>query len=285
MHVHAGGCEHFPVVDAGPDHHADAGAVQEQPEADTDDHGNAEHGEPVHRIFDEHRRAGRLDDRDHRQDDGAVQPLGGIELVGRARPDGQHQIGGDDRNADGHQGLAQFVSLHPPENRHLQRDPADRYGEEGDGEAEEPAPGRFRHLVADVAAEQIHRAVREIDVAHQAEDQREAARHQEIQAAEGNAVKQGVDECLLAADGADQPVRPDREDHPQQRSSQQNDSENQYSAALHRFPHGRSGPDAVIERKRRRDACKIRGPGGPRNGHIPTLPEASGPTRMRQTTG
>ena len=61
-----------------------------------------------------------------------------------------------------------------------------------------------RH-VAEIAAEQIDRAVREIDVAHQAEDQGEAARHQEIEAAERDAVEGRVEEHLLLAENASKP--------------------------------------------------------------------------------
>ena len=40
VHVDARGRQHRPVVDAGADHHADAGAVQHQPQPDADDDGN-----------------------------------------------------------------------------------------------------------------------------------------------------------------------------------------------------------------------------------------------------
>ena len=58
-----------------------------------------------------------------------------------------------------------------------------------DDEAEQPRAASTRRLVADIAAEQIERAVRQIDVAHEPEDQREAAGDEEIKAAEGDAVE------------------------------------------------------------------------------------------------
>ena len=61
--------------------------------------------------------------------------------------------------------------------------------DEDDDEGAEPRAGRLDELVADIAAEQIERAVREVDVLHQAEDQGEAAGDEEIERAEGDAVE------------------------------------------------------------------------------------------------
>src|ERR1700730_12956605 len=58
--------------------------------------------------------------------------------------------------------------------------------------------------------------MRQIDVAHQAEDQGKAARHQEINPAERNAVEDRVEKDPLAADGSLEPGRRDRKDQPQQ---------------------------------------------------------------------
>ncbi len=41
------------------------------------------------------------------------------ELVGLAGPEGEHEIGSHDGDADGHQRLAQVVALHAPEHQHL----------------------------------------------------------------------------------------------------------------------------------------------------------------------
>jgi hypothetical protein len=91
-------------------------------------------------------------------------------------------------------------------------------------EAQDPGTRRGADAVADIAAEQIKRAVREIDVAHQAEDEREAARHQKIEAAERDTIEDRVEEDLLPADRLFQPRRPDRKDQPkQQRDGDQHD--------------------------------------------------------------
>ena len=86
-------------------------------------------------------------------------------------------------------------------------------------------PVACRDLVADIAAEQIERAVRQVDVAHQPEDQREAARHQEIEAAERDAVEQRVEEDALAAEHLLELGRPQREDQKQQDASRDQDDE------------------------------------------------------------
>ena len=77
-------------------------------------------------------------------------------------------------------------------------------------------PVALRDLVAEIAAEQIERAVRQIDVAHQPEDQREAARDEEIEAAERDAVEQCAEENALAAEHLLELGRPDRENQKQQ---------------------------------------------------------------------
>src|SRR3546814_8039392 len=100
-----------------------------------------------------------------------------------------------------------LVAPHASEDQHLQQDAGDRDGEEGDGEADEPVAGRLGRLVADIAAQQVHRAMRQVHVAHQAEHQGEAACDQEIEPSQGEAVQEGVHEGLLAADGVLQPFR------------------------------------------------------------------------------
>ena len=61
----------------------------------------------------------------------------------------------------------------------------------------QPVAGRRRHRVADIGAEEVERAVRQVDVAHQSEDQREAARHEEVEAGERHAVEDRRDEDFL----------------------------------------------------------------------------------------
>ena len=83
----------------------------------------------------------------------------------------------------------------------------------------QPAPGlllepRLLHLQREVAAEQVERAVRHVDHAHQAEDQREAARDDEVQRGERRAVERDDDEAARIVDGLDeQPHGDEGDDH------------------------------------------------------------------------
>src|SRR5215470_8157961 len=67
--------------------------------------------------------------------------------------------------------------------------------------------------------------MRQVDIAHQPEDQREAARDQEIESAERDAVEDGVEEDFLAADRLFKPRRPDREDQPEQHRDRDQDDQ------------------------------------------------------------
>ena len=70
-----------------------------------------------------------------------------------------------------HQRLTQILPLHPPKDEKLHGDADDRGANEGDDVAEQPRSGQFAGLIAHIAAEQIERAMRQVDIAHQAEDQ------------------------------------------------------------------------------------------------------------------
>src|SRR5260370_34801049 len=56
----------------------------------------------------------------------------------------------------------------------------------------------------------------QIDIAHQAEDKREAARDEKIEASERHPVEYGADEGLLPVEQPIEPVRPDPEHHPEE---------------------------------------------------------------------
>ena len=79
--------------------------------------------------------------------------------------------------------------------------------------------------------------MREVDVAHQAEDEREAARDEEVEAAEGDAVEERVKEDFLAPDRLHQPRRPGREYEPQQHRDRYQDRERPEGMALEESPH------------------------------------------------
>ena len=88
--------------------------------------------------------------------------------------------------------------------------------DESHDEAEQPRSGRIDRHVAEIAAEQIDRAMREIDVAHQAEDQREPAGDEEIEPAERDPVEDRVEKKLLLAEDRLEARRPWCEDEPDQ---------------------------------------------------------------------
>ena len=216
--------QHVAVVHAGADRHPDPGAVEQPPHHHPDDHRGGEDHETHHRVLQVDRLSGAATDGgDQRGLDRADQPVGGKDLVEVAAPDPEHDVGHHDRNPDRHQGLAKILPLHPAEYRDLQDDPEDGDRGERHHEAEHPRAGPFGDLVPDVAPEEIERSVREVDVAHQAEDQREPAGHEEVEAAEGDAVEQGVQEDLLAPERRDEPRRPRREDQPQQHRDRDQD--------------------------------------------------------------
>ena len=96
-------------------------------------------------------------------------------------------------------GLPQILTFHPTENGELEDEADQCNDDERDDQAEHPGAGQDRDLVTDIAAQQIKRAVRKIDVAHQAEDEREPARDHEVEAAERDPIQERIEENALAA--------------------------------------------------------------------------------------
>jgi hypothetical protein len=125
------------------------------------------------------------------------------------------QVGDHHRKADRHHGLAQLLALHAPEHLVLQHEAERRHDHEHHREGEQPRPGRLRDLEAEIAAQQIERAVREVHVAHQPEDQREAGGDEEIERAERDPPEDRVEEDALAAEGLLEPLRPGGEHQPE----------------------------------------------------------------------
>ena len=110
--------------------------------------------------------------------------------------------------------------------------------DESHDQADHPGAGPHRDLEADIAAEQIERAVRKIDIAHQAENEREPARDHEIEAAERDPVEQGVEEHALAAEQFFELGRPDRENQEQQHADQDEEGERPGGMACDEVAHG-----------------------------------------------
>ena len=75
--------------------------------------------------------------------------------------------------------LAEVLALHALENEKLQQDAESADDDERGDEAQDPVTSVDRDFIADVAAEHVKGAVRQIDVAHEPEDEREPARHEE----------------------------------------------------------------------------------------------------------
>ena len=141
------------------------------------------------------------------------------------------QIGDDDRQADRHHRLPQVLAGHLAEDQDLHRQPDDRRGGETGSDRKEPRSAALGDEEPDVAAEQVQRAVREIDVAHQPEHQREPARDDEVQRAERQAVEQRDEEQPLVVGD-----RPDREhgDRPADRDPREPAAPPRRIAALRR---------------------------------------------------
>src|SRR4029453_2736306 len=150
----------------------------------------------------------------------------------------QHQGREHDRKPDRDHGLAQILPLHAAEDDDLQDDPEQRYAEKRDDEAEYPGAGPGADGVTDVAAEQIERAVRQVDVAHQAEDQGEAAGDQEVEAAERDAVEDGVEKNPLPADRLFEAGRPNGKDQPQHHRDRDQEDQRPCRMAFDESCHG-----------------------------------------------
>ena len=209
-----------------------------------------------HRVLQIDRLARRLDGGDERQFDRANQRVRRLDLVEIAAEGPQHQVGKHDRQPDRHHGLAQILSLDAAKDEDLHGDADQRDDDEGGDEAQHPGSGRDADRIADIAAEQIKRAVREIDVAHQPEDQGEAARHQEIQAAERDAVENGAEEHLLPAEGVLQTRRPGRKDQPQHCRDRDQDDKCPQRMAFDEFCH--ATPPAFRQGLGREQAAGLR---------------------------
>jgi len=138
--------------------------------------------------------------------------------------------------------LAQVLPLHPAEHDNLQKDSESGHKDEGHREGEQPVAGPVGDDEAEVSAEEIERAMRQVDVAHQTEDQREPAGDEEIEPAEGDPVEEGVEKDLFLADQIDQPGRPEGEYHPQQHRNDDQDDRAPIGVPLCERPHSRHLP-------------------------------------------
>ena len=118
---------------------------------------------------------------------------------------GEHLVGDDHRDRDRDQRLAQVLALVPAQEDLLDDEADDADARRRDEQRDDPAPGRTAStagereaarrssspdLERDVAAEQVEGAVGHVDDAHEPEDQREAARDDEEEPGEREAVEE-----------------------------------------------------------------------------------------------
>ena len=153
------------------------------------------------------------------------QPRRGLDLPGISAEAPQHQVGEHDRNADRHQRLAKVLPLHPPEYGDLEDDAKERGDDESGDEADQPGTAGLDRQIAEIAAQQVDRAMREIDVSHQAENEGEPACNEEIKTTERDPVEGGVEEELLPAEHRLEARRPWGEHEPDRGNHQNDDDE------------------------------------------------------------
>ena len=199
--------DHRAVVDACADDHARARALQPQPEQEADPDRDAENDEPRRRV----------DDARDVQVGERVEVARPGDVLRDAAEVREHLVGEDDRDRDRDQRLAQVLALRPAEEELLHHEARGRDDRDADERRNDPVREvDLRALEAeraaladhapldrerDVAAEQEERAVRHVDDAHEAEDEREAARDDEVEAGGGDAVQHRDQEVLRVVHG------------------------------------------------------------------------------------
>ena len=100
-----------------------------------------------------------------------------------AAPDVERALLKQQHEAEGQQDLPQMVAAERAHENPLHRHADDGDRQCRDRDRQQPRPGDLDHRQRDIAAEQKKRAMRQIDDAHDPEDQRQAAAEQEQQRA------------------------------------------------------------------------------------------------------
>jgi hypothetical protein len=101
----------------------------------------------------------------------------------------QHHVGEDDRQRDRDQRLAQLLAEVPAQEHLLDREAQHGHAERGDERRQPPVGDAGREFESDVAPEEVQGAVRQVHDSHQAEDQREPAGADEVEAGQRDAVQ------------------------------------------------------------------------------------------------
>ena len=97
----------------------------------------------------------------------------------------------------------------------------------------------------------------EIDIAQQAEDQREAAGDEEVETAQRDPVEGSVEKELLLADDRLEARRPDRENQPERRDDDDEDEQRPQGVSFDETGHARSlGIGLSVAAVRRRDELR-----------------------------
>src|SRR5262249_46538954 len=136
------------------------------------------------------------------------------DLEGVSAPNPDHEVREHNREADGNQRLAQILPFHAAKDQKLHGGADDGATEESSDVAQQPGTRPFGGLVTQIAAEQVKRAVRKVDVAHQTKDQRETGGHQKVESPERNAIEESVNEEPLGPKRLFEPRWPGGEDQP-----------------------------------------------------------------------
>ena len=170
---------HLAVVDAGADHRAEPGPLDQEIQRDRSGDGYSHQHQPVGRKHKaEHpRRRPQVLRRRHRNQ--------------IAAPQREARVRNDERHAERDQHLSERIALQPRQHQPLEQ-PAERGDDQSGAERGDPeieaVEGAHRYR-RKISAEHEERAMREVGQPHQPEDQGKSRRQQEQQPAERQAVE------------------------------------------------------------------------------------------------
>src|SRR4029450_10097298 len=180
-HVDPHAAGHLRIIDSRPDHRADARALERQPEHEGNEQGDGDNEDPIDREGELPDHVRSREQRRHR------------DRVGIATPEHERQVLEDEGEAHRGQHLPQLLAAQPLEERVPLGDADERDGQGTDQHGEDEAAAAPDRREGDVAAEQVVRAVRHVDDAHHAEDEREPPRQEKEEGAVRHAIEELTD--------------------------------------------------------------------------------------------
>ena len=161
--------DHLAVRLARPDAHAQPGAGDQQEQADRDKQPRHDDRQPIDRIG-----------RDAGQGDRARKQRRHVQEQGRRAEDPARRLGKNQDQREGRQHLVQVIArIKPADHHHLDDRARRRRRRQRRRQPQPERPRRRRDRRAGERAHHVERAVRQVDKPHDAEDQRQAGRHQE----------------------------------------------------------------------------------------------------------